>query len=472
MPSVLEKIRILGENGKWDVCASTSSNRSEVAPNLYGTNSNSHGSGLENNWVGSTIASGVCHSYTPDGRCVSLFKVLFTNKCIYSCKYCFNNVCKQRMEFTPEEYAKVFMKLYSMNVLEGLFLSSGVCGNADETTKKMLETVKLLRFTYGFQGYIHFKCLPGTSYYLLKEAIRLVDRISVNLEAPTKEFLAEIADQKDFNNDIIQRQHWIKEIRLRHNRDAMREIKDYQEDDRIKLPRQLYEPLVNKKNIEPGHNNQSDKLRQTKPNAGEWIDGNGFERKATGYNKIRWDGAPILNTGQTTQLVLGASEESDWDVLRRLDWEYREVNLRRGYFSAFFPISGTPLEKLNPTPLEREHRLYQTDWLLRLYDFRIRDIKEILTDEENLPRGDPKIHLARLYFGGNGSIDPNTASKQDLLKVPGIGIQSTRRILHLRAHQQKITSRAQLKAIGVVLKRAEPFLKINGANQRTLSQFV
>ena len=169
---------------------------------------------------------------------------------------------------------------------------------------------------------------------------------------------------------------------------------------------------------------------------------------------------------------MGAGGESDWDVLRRLDWEYREVNLRRGYFSAFFPISGTPLEKVNPTPLEREHRLYQTDSLLRLYDFRIRDIKEILTEEENLPRGDPKVHLARLYFEGNGPVDPNTASKQDLLKVPGIGIQSTRRILHLRVHQQKITSRAQLKAIGVVLKRAEPFLKINGANQRTLSQFV
>ncbi|MHA1618129.1 MAG: putative DNA modification/repair radical SAM protein, partial [Promethearchaeota archaeon] len=466
MPSVLEKIRVLGENGKWDVCASTASNRSDVAPNLYGSTVDSP----ENNWVGSTIASGVCHSYTPDGRCVSLFKVLFTNKCIYSCKYCFNNVCKQRMEFTPEEYAKVFMKLYSMNVLEGLFLSSGVCGSADETTKQMLETVKLLRFTYGFQGYIHFKCLPGTSYYLLKEAIRLVDRISVNLEAPTKQFLAEIADQKDYNKDIIQRQHWIKDIRLRHNRDVMREIKDYQEDERIKLPQQLYDPLVNQKDIENSETRQnylSPQSGTTKSVSGEWIDTNGFERKATGYNKIRWDGAPILNTGQTTQLVLGASGESDWDVLKRLDWEYREINLQRGYFSAFFPISGTPLEKLNPTPLAREHRLYQTDWLLRLYDFRIRDIKEILTDEENLPKGDPKVHLARLYFEGNSPVDPNFATRKELLKVPGIGIQSAKRILHLRAHHQKITSRAQLKAIGVVLKRAEPFLKINGTSQRT-----
>lgn len=453
MPTVLEKIRVLGENGKWDVCASTASNRSEVAPNFFKT--------PQNDWVGSTIASGVCHSYTPDGRCVSLFKVLFTNKCIYNCKYCFNNVCKQRMEFTPEEYANVFMKLYTMNVLEGLFLSSGVCGDADETTKKMLETVKILRFKFGFRGYIHFKCLPGTSHYLLKEAIQLVDRISVNLEAPTKEFLSQIAEQKNYNNDIIQRQKWIKDIRLRHNAKVMREIKDLQEDERIKLPKELYTPLISKG--VPTKNTQSKE---------EWKDEFGFERKATGYNKIRWDNAPILNTGQTTQLVLGASEENDWDILKRLDWEYREINLRRGYFSAFFPIQGTPLERLDPTPLEREHRLYQTDWLLRLYDFRIKDIKIILNEENNLPRGDPKLHLARLYFDGNKKIDPNDASKQELLRIPGIGIQSANRILHLRAQDQKIKSRKQLQAIGVVLKRADPFLKINGMSQSTITQFV
>ncbi|MHA1775311.1 MAG: putative DNA modification/repair radical SAM protein [Promethearchaeota archaeon] len=454
MPTILEKIRILGENGKWDVCASTASNRFEVAPNIF------HSSSKNNSSFGSTISSGICHSYTPDGRCVSLFKVLFTNKCIYNCKYCFNTVCKQRMEFTPEEYAKVFMKLYTMNVLEGLFLSSGICKDADETTKKMLETVKLIRFKYGFQGYIHFKCLPGTSYYLIKEAVRLVDRISINLEAPTKEHLAAIADQKNFQSDIIQRQRWIQSIRNRHNADVMHEIKDLQEDSRVKLPINFYNGIIEEKS-------------KSKLKIGEgWIDDWGFERKATGYNKIRWDNAPILNTGQTTQFVLGASEESDWDVLRRLDWAYREVNLRRGYFSAFYPISGTPLERLTPTPLEREHRLYQTDWLLRLYNFKIRDVKAILTNENNLPRGDPKIHLARQYFENNEFVDPNTASKKELLRVPGIGLQSAARIMQLRAHRQRIKSRAQLKAMGVVLKRAEPFLRINGSTQRTLPQYI
>ncbi|MCF2141547.1 MAG: putative DNA modification/repair radical SAM protein [Candidatus Lokiarchaeota archaeon] len=460
MPTILEKIRVLGENGKWDVCASTAGNRSEIAPKLFSTTKSS------NSTFGSTISSGICHSYTPDGRCVSLFKVLFTNKCIYNCQYCFNNVCKQRMEFTPEEYAKVFIKLYTMNVLEGLFLSSGVCGDADETTKKMLKTVKLLRYKYGFQGYIHFKCLPGTSYYLLKEAVRLVDRISINVEAPTKEHLNAIANQKNFNNDIIQRQKWIKSIRYRHNKEVMKEIHDLQEDQRIKLPPAIYNPT--EKSTAHNFFTQSSDTKSKKG----WIDELGFERKATGYNKIRWDNAPVLNTGQTTQFVLGASEESDWDVLKRLDWEYREINLRRGYFSAFYPISGTPLERLNPTPLDREHRLYQTDWLLRLYDFRIRDIKEILTDENNLPLGDPKIHLALQYFGKKTRVDPNTAPKDELLKVPGIGLQSANRIMQMRAHHQKIRTRAQLKAMGVVLKRAEPFLKINGQTQRRVTDYL
>ncbi|UYP47837.1 hypothetical protein NEF87_004122 [Candidatus Lokiarchaeum ossiferum] len=444
MPSTLEKIRVLGENGKYDICASTSSSRSEVAPNLFGKG---------NDWIGSTIASGVCHSYTPDGRCVSLFKVLFTNKCIYNCKYCFNNVCKQRMSFTPEEYARTFMKLYSMNVLEGLFMSSGICGDADETTKDMLKTVELLRFKYKFQGYVHFKCLPGTSQYLLKEAVKLSDRISVNVEAPTKQHLLEIAEQKNYNTDILSRQKWLKSIRIRHNQEAQKEIQDHLADDfpqkTISLTKKSQNPL------EDG-----------------WIDEHGIERRSTGYKKIRWDGAPIMNSGQTTQMVLGAGSENDYDILRRLDWEYKEIDLRRGYFSAFAPIEGTPLEKQQAAPLEREHRLYQTDWLLRLYHIKLPEIKAILTNENNLPKGDPKMFLADQYFGEKGFIDPNTASKADLLRVPGIGIKSANRIMQLRRHKIPIKSREQLHSMGVVLKRADPFLTINGYRQNKLDRFI
>ncbi len=439
MVSTLEKISILGENGKYDICASTASSRSSVTPDLYKTG---------NNWIGETWSAGICHSYPPDGRCVSLFKVLFTNKCIYNCKYCFTNVCKKRVSFTPEEYAQVFMKLYTMNVLEGLFISSGVCGDADETTKQMLETVRLIRFKYHFQGYIHFKCLPGTSHYLLKEAVALSDRISVNIEAPTKARLDEISPQKNYDTDILQRQKWLKSIRQTHNGEVKKIFRDHKED---------YASL------EP---------KTKSPTGNEWIDELGVVRKSTGYEKIRWDGAPIMNAGQTTQMVLGASDESDFEVLKRLDWEYREIDLRRGYFSAFSPIEGTPLERHQATPLEREHRLYQTDWLMRLYDIPLKEFKDILTKQDNLPRGDPKVHLARIYFNERGPVDPNHASRKVLLRVPGIGPTAVKRIIELQRNREMITSRRQLHSMGVILKRADPFLKINGYSQHTLDIFA
>ncbi|MHA1585600.1 MAG: putative DNA modification/repair radical SAM protein [Promethearchaeota archaeon] len=448
MVSTLEKIQILGENGKYDICASTASSRSEIAPNLYGDSTS---------YIGQAARAGICHSYTPDGRCVSLFKVLFTNKCIYNCKYCFNTTCKTRVSFTPEEYARTFMKLYSMNVLEGLFISSGIAGDADETTKQMLKTVELIRFKYKFQGYIHFKCLPGTSGYLLKEAVKLADRISVNLEAPTKSQLESIAPQKNYDTDIITRQKWLKQIRKRHNYDAKKKIFDYLDD----LPEQerktisQFNPWVSSM---LGKSKNKSLLNQT----------NHFN----GYKSVRWDGAPFLNSGQTTQFVLGAADESDYDHLKRLDWGYREIDLRRGYFSAFSPIPGSPLENHPATSLAREHRLYQSDWLLRRYNFPLKEIKDIVDDEGFLPKGDPKKHMAIQYFGERGTVDPNTAKRQELLRVPGIGITSVNRIMRLRRQHEPITSREQMKEIGVVMKWADPYLKINGQTQNTLDRFI
>jgi len=335
-------------------------------------------------------------------------------------------------------------------------MSSGICGDADETTKQMLKTVELLRFKYKFQGYVHFKCLPGTSQYLLKEAVKLSDRISVNVEAPTKQHLEEIAEQKNYNTDILSRQKWLKSIRIRHNHEAKKVIHDHIADSNLP-PHQ--EP---KKRKNENRNSFTD----------GWVDDHGIERRFTGYKKIRWDGAPILNSGQTTQMVLGAGSENDYDILKRLDWEYKEIDLRRGYFSAFSPIEGTPLEKQLATPLAREHRLYQTDWLLRLYHIRLPEIKAILTNEDNLQIGDPKIFLADEYFGENGFVDPNTASRADLLRVPGIGIKSTNRILQLRRNNIAIKSREQLHSIGVVLKRADSYLKINGYRQNKLDRFL
>jgi putative DNA modification/repair radical SAM protein len=428
VPSTLKKIQILGKNSKYDICASTASSRTDKYPKLFGDTKK---------WIGATASAGICHSYTPDGRCMSLFKTLYTNKCIYNCKYCFSQNCKKRVSFTPEEYARTFMKLYSMNVVEGIFISSGVCGSADDTTEDMLEAVRLLRFKYHFQGYIHFKCLPGVSQHLLREAICLSDRISVNTEASTKEHLAEIAEQKDFMNDIITRQRWLKQIRIRHNQETLKALKDWKQDNHLDFQEKMIK-----------------------------------ERREDGYKKFRWDGAPILNGGQTTQFVVGAAEhETDWDLLKRIDWQYKQIDLRRAYFSSFIPIEGTPLANKMAAPLAREHRLYQSDWLLRIYHYKLNDLKEVLTEEGNLPKGDPKIHFARKYFREHGLVDPNQASYQELLRVPGIGPISAKRIVNLRTQNFKFKRRENLKSVGVVLKRADPFLIINGKNQTTLQNF-
>jgi putative DNA modification/repair radical SAM protein len=429
LPSTLEKIRVLGENSKFDICASTASNRTKKYPKLFGDSQS---------WIGATASAGICHSYTPDGRCMSLFKTLYTNKCIYNCKYCFSHGCKHKMSFTPEEYARTFMKLYSMNVVEGVFISSGVCGSADATTEEMLEAIRLLRFKYRFQGYVHFKCLPGVSQYLLKEAVSLADRISINSEASTKEHLAEIAEQKDFDNDIITRQKWLKSIRIKHNEDTLKVLKDKKEACFLNFQEKMIK-----------------------------------DHRQDGYKTFRWDGAPILNSGQTTQFVIGANEnETDLDVLKRIDWGYKEIDLRRAYFSSFVPIEGTPLANKKAAPLTREHRLYQSDWLLRIYHYKLKDLEEILTENDNLPEGDPKLHLARQYFKDFGPINPNQASYYELLRIPGIGPTSAKRIINLRSKKFTFKRRAELKSVGVVIKRADPFLLINGQNQTTMNNFM
>ncbi|MFX1496522.1 MAG: helix-hairpin-helix domain-containing protein [Promethearchaeota archaeon] len=429
MPSILEKIQVLGENSKYDICASTASSRTKKYPKLFGDSKN---------WIGATANAGICHSYTPDGRCMSLFKTLYSNKCIFNCKYCFSHSCTRKMSFTPEEYARSFMKLYSMNVVEGVFISSAVCKSADSTTEEMLDVIKLLRFKYRFQGYIHFKCLPGVSQYLLKEAISLADRISINSEASTKEYLAEIAEQKDLNNDILTRQKWIKDLRIKHNKEALKILKDLKEDCQLDFQEKMI----------------------------------GNHRK-NGYKSFRWDGAPILNSGQTTQFVVGANEnETDLDLLRRIDWGYKKVDLRRAYFSSFIPIRGSPLEDKQGASVTREHRLYQCDWLLRIYHYTLKDLEEILTDEGNLPEGDPKVHLARQYIERVGPIDPNKASYNELLRIPGIGPVSAKRIINLRSQKFIIKRRSELKSVGVVLKRADPFILLNGQHQSILSNYV
>ncbi|MBU0762065.1 MAG: helix-hairpin-helix domain-containing protein, partial [Candidatus Altiarchaeota archaeon] len=284
------------------------------------------------------------------------------------------------------ELARVFMHLYLRNYVEGLFLSSAVCRDSDSTTEKMIEAVQLLRREHNFQGYIHFKILPGVDRSLVKQASELSDRLSINLEAPNSSRLTEISDMKDYNCDIIRRQKYIREV----------------------LP----------------------------------------------------------PAGQTTQLVVGSSDESDLEILETAVWEYEKIGLKRVYYSAFSPVEGTPLQDKVRTPLERERRLYNVDFMMRKYGIELAEFRDIMEDY-HLPKGDPKVHLARNHF--DAPVDVNEAPYGELVRVPGIGPQSAKRILQVRSEGTKLTKRTQLHSIGVVLRRADPFLKIAGAVQTRLT---
>lgn len=369
--NTLEKVGILGGAGKWDVCASSSSARKV--------------SGVDR--VGAVAAGGICHSFTEGGRCVSLFKTLMANDCAFDCKYCQNSThCKKRTaHYEPSELAGVFMHLYLGNYVEGLFLSSAVSGDPDTTTETMLEAVRLLRQAHGFQGYVHFKVLPGTSRDLVKQAAELADRLSINIEAPSKGRLDELTSNKDFYQDIIRRQEWIRRL------------------------------------------------------------------------------SPA--SGQTTQIVVGGADETDSEILEAADWEYSQMGLRRVYYSAFAPLKRTPLADHDMTPLEREHRLYAVDFMMRKYGIPLGEFDSVMVGG-NLPEGDPKVHLARQTLVG--PVDVNTAEYDTLLRVPGIGPKSARRMIALREGGTPLKTRSQLNSIGVVLKRADPFISVMGRVQTTM----
>jgi putative DNA modification/repair radical SAM protein len=374
--NIFEKIKVLAESSKYDLCSSSASKR--VSSN-------------DANRIGNAASGGICHSFTPDGRCISLYKTLYSNACSFDCKYCMNSNCKNKniTEFKPDELAKVFMKLYLRNYVEGLFLSSGVIKDPDKTTQKMLDAIKLVRQKYNFEGYIHLKAIPGVSKDLLKQASEMSDRLSINIEVPNKSRMNDISNIKDYKKDILKRQSWIK------------------------------------KNKTPA--------------------------------------------GQTTQFVVGCSNETDKEILSMMKWEYDEMNLKRTYFSGFLPIKGTKLENKTKPIHNREVHLYNIDWLYRVYKIGFDEINKIYDENNNLPNLDPKILIAKNFI--DKPIDINNASYEELIRIPGIGLNSTYKIMELQNKNKKITKKSELKNLGVVLKRAEPFIKINGWNQRTLESF-
>ena len=384
MGALERKIEILGDASKFDVCASMASPR-----NVSGTKH-----------IGNPDKMGICHAFAPDGRCISLFKVLMTNHCIYDCKYCINNSnnAKNKVMFEPIELTQAFMGLYLRNYVEGLFLSSGVWRSATDTAEKMIEALSLIRNKYCFQGYIHVKILPGTSKDHIRQIMEIADRVSLNVELPSSCRLNEVSSMKNYETDIIRCQKYIHQF------------------------------------IEDG----------------------------------------LVPAGQTTQFIVGTTGESDHEIIERLHWEYQNLDLRRGYFSAFTPIKGTPLESKKIPEIyqrKRENFLYRVDWLFRRYQYRIESIYSIMDDKGMIPLNvDPKVSLA--LKDNIFPVDINEASYNELLRVPGVGEVSSRRIINLRKVNKKIESYRDLQRLGVVLKRAKSFITVKGQRQTSLREFV
>lgn len=376
----LEKLKILADAAKYDVsCSSSGSNRTN-----------------QPGGVGNSATMGICHSWSDDGRCISLLKILQSNDCVYNCSYCVNRVSNDipRATLTSEEVCDLTMNFYRRNYIEGLFLSTAVSTHPDRTMELLLRTVKKLREEHRFNGYIHLKAIPGADTSLIEEAGRYVDRMSVNIELPSQQGLKLLAPQKK-KEGIIKPMSFLNS----HIRAAKEERRK--------------------------------------------------SRKAPLF----------VPAGQTTQLIVGATPDPDLQILRLSESIYNKFHLKRVYYSAYVPVARHPnLPDLTKPPLLREHRIYQADWLLRFYGF---NAEELLDDKNpNFAEDyDPKTDwaLRNLHYF---PVEINRADYEQLLRVPGLGVKSARRILAAR----RVGSLGfdDMKRIGVVMKRAQYFITCRG----------
>lgn len=375
--STLEKLQILADAAKYDVsCASSGSSR-----------------GNPDKTLGTAAGWGICHSFTADGRCISLFKILMTNHCIYDCAYCSNRRTNElkRVAFTPQELAELTIEFYRRNYIEGLFLSSGVIRNPDYTMEQMIAVVKELREVHRFNGYIHMKSIPGASQLLVNKAGMYVDRLSVNIEIPTEESLKKIAPEKDYLS--------------------------------------VWKPM---KYIKQGILENSEDRKKF--------------RKAPKF----------VPAGQSTQMIIGATPETDNQILTLASKLYGIESMKRVYYSGYIHINqdDSRLPMLKQPPLVREHRLYQADWLMRFYQFQANEIVDEANPTLDLEI-DPKVAWA-LRHPEFFPIDVNSAPYEAILRIPGVGVLSAKKIITARRFG-KLTSE-QLKKIGVVMKRAKYFI--------------
>ena len=359
--------------------------------------------------LGNTLAAGCCHSFAADGRCITLLKVLMTNVCVYDCAYCVNRVSNEvpRAAFKPRELADLTIAFYRRNYIEGLFLSSGVIRNPDYTTELMIQTLSLLRGEHGFRGYIHAKAVPGTSPELVQQLGHLADRMSVNMELPSQKSLQLLAPEKDKQRIIA----------------PMRQIRD-----NIAVDKDT-RALVRK---------QTTYMKQVRPKKKE---------------------RAFVPAGQSTQMIVGASPESDFQILNLSAALYRTLSLKRVFFSAYTPVNDDArLPGTDALQLNREHRLYQADWLLRFYHFRAEELLDEGRPDFDL-RLDPKCGWALRHLD-QFPVEVQRADYEALLRVPGIGVTSAKRIL--TARRAGPLSFSGLKKLGVVLKRAQYFITCSG----------
>lgn len=445
--SMLDKLNILSDAAKYDVaCTSSGTER--------------RGDGVH---MGNANASGICHAFTYDGRCISLLKILFTNECIYDCKYCVNRKSNdvRRVSFTPDEVCKLTIEFYRRNYIEGLFLSSGIINSPDYTMALLYETLYLLRTKYHFNGYVHIKGIPGASSDLVEMVGYLCDRMSVNLELPTAEGLRTVAPNKVRKNILTpmrQIQNGIKESRSYHGVNSMKS-RFYL--DEQSYYNQLAEISESRERLIEHHDSikriSGDNALVTANKNWNLLDPTIRQKNLM---STRGTGRYFVPAGQSTQMIIGATGETDYEIMAVTEALYNKFDMKRVFYSAFINVnqdSSLPVTLEGP-PLLREHRLYQADFLLRFYGF-VAD--ELLTKERpNFNEFlDPKCNWAVRHLE-NFPVEINKADYYTLLRVPGIGTKSARRIITARRHAKLDFS--DIKKMGVVLKRALYFITCNG----------
>lgn len=390
------KLALLADAAKYDVACTSS-----------GIDRDAHMGAL-----GNATAAGICHSFSGDGRCITLLKVLFTNVCVFDCAYCASRCSNDvpRVSFRPRELADLTMEFYRRNYIEGLFLSSGVLKSPDYTTERIIECLRILREEYGFRGYIHAKAVPGTSSDLLAALGLLADRISVNMELPSSESLALLCPNK--------------------TRDSI-----------VAPMRQIREGIAEDRDTRALMRRDACYMAQRRP-----------ARKTRAF-------APA---GQSTQMIIGATPETDFQILNLSSSLYKTMHMKRVFFSAYLSVNEDGrLPQGNAVQLDREHRLYQADWLMRFYKF---DAAELIDEGQPFLATDidPKANWAINHLD-RFPIEVNTAPYEELLRVPGIGVRGAKAIVGAR--RATALGEAELRKLGVAYKRARFFITCRGRYQ-------